>query len=348
MGNLPHEAGDFRSLLALGLVAAALSWGAGFGVLALLRRWQVLDQPNERSSHHVPTPRGGGLAMLAVLVPGALALAVWLDSGLTWLTIAVLGILSGVSFWDDQKPLPWWLRLGVHLAAALIIATYLAAGPGLENGWLLGFIVALLAGYASVYNFMDGINGLVATHAVICSVGLAVIAMLAGLPPTHPAIVLSILLGGVAAGFIPHNFPRARMFMGDVGSISLGFLLMLLTVWLACDVGGWLWLSLACLHTGFIMDTSLTMLRRALRGDRLHVAHREHFYQRLIRAGWTHQRVTTIETALQFGAIVLAAWSAGKGGPAAAGAVAVCVAGWLGFFAVAEGIFRRQQRINGV
>ena len=179
------------------------------------------------------------------------------------------------------------------------------AGAALGNVGLAALLILLIAGYANAFNFMDGINGLAAGQSVISAAGMAAIAVVAGVSPGHPAVLLSVLLAGATAGFLPHNFPSARMFMGDAGSVPLGFLLMLLTAWLAHDEGWWLWLPLGALHAGFILDTGLTLLRRAARGEILQEAHREHFYQRLVRAGWSHQTVTELQMGITLGVFVM-------------------------------------------
>ena len=328
-------------LITVGLASSGFSWAVGHATWRTLQKWQVLDTPNQRSSHSAPIPRGGGLGIMAVILIGAAALSWWTESGMSWLVISMTIMLAGVSFLDDRRPLPWWLRLGFQLVAATAVVVYLLNESPLENIWLACLLVALLAGYANAVNFMDGINGLVAAQTAVSGVGLATIALLGGISPMHPAVVGSVLLAGAAAGFLPHNFPRARMFMGDVGSVPLGFLLMLLTVWLARVGGGWLWLPLGALHAGFILDTSLTMARRALRRETLHHAHREHFYQRLIRADWTHKRVTTVETMLQVAVVVAAISAVGRGWAAAVTAAGFSIVLWLVFFAVVELIFRR-------
>lgn len=323
------------------VAAGAVSYVLGFVVWRMLRAWQVIDRPNERSSHTEATPRGGGLAILAVWLIGAGVLAGRSGSGLAWLAVGLGGVLALVSFVDDRRPLPWWVRLGVQLVVAVVASLGLA---GDAPAWWLGLLAVLLAGYANAFNFMDGVNGLAAGQAAISAVGMAAMALAAGLPPTHPAVILSVLLAGAAAGFLPHNFPRARMFMGDVGSVPLGFMLMFLTAWLARDGGAWLWLPLGALHAGFVLDTSITMFRRAWRGEKVHEAHREHFYQRLVRAGWSHPAVTGVQLILSTG--VLAMWLAvvmnEKSQLTLAMAATVMV--WGAYFVFCEWVFTRRRQ----
>jgi UDP-N-acetylmuramyl pentapeptide phosphotransferase/UDP-N-acetylglucosamine-1-phosphate transferase len=157
-----------------------------------------------------------------------------------------------------------------------------------------------------------------------------------------PPVLLSLVIAGACAGFLPHNFPRARMFMGDVGSAPLGFLLAALVVWIARDYGWWLLIPLGLLHANFVLDTGLTLARRVLRGERWYEAHREHFYQRLIRAGKSHPFVTGLEMALQGVVLGLMVLYLHASVPARVGLIAVVILVWLAFFAYCERLFRRR------
>lgn len=332
--------------------AAVISWLLGFPVRRLLVRWNIIDQPNARSSHTEPVARGGGLGILLALwlvapamVPGSPLLAAWLGAGLG---VAV------VSFLDDLRPQPAWLRFGCHLGGAALFAS-VAGWPavvfsfeavgGVQAPLALGGALLLfgLVGYTNAFNFMDGINGLAAGQAALTGAGMAVITGLATGAWTSPPVLLCWLLSGAAAGFLPHNFPRARMFMGDVSSAPLGLLLGALAVWLATAHGPWLLLPLALMHANFLLDTAITLTRRVARGDRWFEAHREHFYQRLIQAGKSHVLVTCSELALQLVVLgLMAAYVLADPGlrPWLAASVVMM---WLGFFWWAETVFRHRQ-----
>jgi UDP-N-acetylmuramyl pentapeptide phosphotransferase/UDP-N-acetylglucosamine-1-phosphate transferase len=332
------------TLPAVGLfVLAALgSYGACWGVLAALRRWSVWDVPNERSSHSQPTPRGGGLGIIAAFVVLAVALAVVRRDAFCGAAGGLVLALAVLSFLDDRFNLSWRVRLGGHLVAAFVGALLVRPELG-PMGWVMvPVLVLLLAGHANAFNFMDGINGIAAGQTVVAGAALAILtAGGAGEPSTMSLLALG--LAGAAAGFLPHNFPRARMFMGDVGSVPLGFALMFLSAWWAQDQGLLAWVPLLAIHSGFIFDTGVTLVRRWARGDRLHEAHREHFYQRLVRAGWSHPAATgsflLVSAGVSGAAIVLHSrnasplWSA-----------AVAIVAWGMFFALAETEFRRAQR----
>ena len=331
-------------LVTLTTISALASYVIGFGVLHLLRVWQVVDNPNARSSHKAPTPRGGGLGILAIFLAGA-ALTAWLTvSDMSWLVMVIAGLLAMVSFMDDRRPLPWWGRLGCQLFAALVVSMAMLRGFNLEEMGLGVLLLVLLVGYSNAFNFMDGINGLAAGQAAISAAGMASLGVLGGVPPGHPAVLLSVILAGAAAGFLPHNFPHARMFMGDVGSVPLGFVLMLLTAWLAQAGGQWLWIPLGALHVGFILDTGVTMLRRALRGAKLYEAHREHFYQRLVRAGRTHVTVTGMQIGMSVVVLTMLMVVTASRRELLPLAAATTTIGWIAYFVYCEREFTRHNK----
>jgi UDP-N-acetylmuramyl pentapeptide phosphotransferase/UDP-N-acetylglucosamine-1-phosphate transferase len=330
----------YLGLAVLGISACLSSFVVGYGVFGLLRACQVIDRPNERSSHVRPTIRGGGIGIMAVI----LTVAGWLGWREREWIVGLFGVaalvLALVSFWDDRKPLPWRVRLGAHFGAAfaMLVGLFRAEPPvSPAMAGLFGLLIMLwFMGYANAFNFMDGINGLAAGQALVAGVGTAIVGAASGLPAGHPAVVLAIALAGAAAGFLPHNFPRARMFMGDVGSVPLGFMLAVLTIWVARDAGWWLVVPLGLLHMNFWMDSGVTLLRRILRGDALHQAHREHFYQRLNRSGWSHASVTGWELGLQILVLVLVVLAIGRGPSAMIMIVPVVIGVWMVFFAFCE------------
>jgi UDP-N-acetylmuramyl pentapeptide phosphotransferase/UDP-N-acetylglucosamine-1-phosphate transferase len=333
------------------VVAMATSYLLGFAARALLGRLGIIDRPNKRSSHDLPVSRGGGLAVLAGIAVTSAELLPRPAGPQFVLCAAALALLAAVSFLDDIRSMPRALRLAVQAAAAA--AVLFAAGmcgtgfgsPLMPAGVaLVGFI--WITGYTNSFNFMDGINGLAATQAVLTGAGTALVALRAGSSPLDPAVILCFIVAGSAAGFMPHNFPRARMFLGDVGSVPLGFLLAVLAFWLARDIGWWILGLFALLHANFILDTSVTLARRFLRRENWLEPHREHFYQRLVRSGRSHAIVTSCEALMQACVlgVVLAAVRMGWAGRAAA-AVLICAA-WLVFFWRVEVLFRRSQ-ING-
>ena len=332
------------------IIAGVAGYGLGFPVYGQLVRWNALDYPNSRSSHDRPTARGAGVAIIITILLITLSLPEAWSARQTLALLAAALVLAGVSLVDDLKSVSAFWRLGCHAAAAITWLVTLGwprigGGSALEFGWidLFGGLLMLfwLAGYTNAFNFMDGINGLAAGQAVVTGIGTAVIATLGAGGATEFPVLLSFLLAGAALGFLPHNFPRARMFMGDVGSAPLGFLLAALALWIVVEYGWQFAVPLFLLHANFVLDTAITLARRVLRGERWHEAHREHFYQRLVRAGKSHTFVTGLEMGLQ--AIVLALMVCYLFGGTA---VRVCTASlvlglWLSFFVYCEAAFRK-------
>ena len=277
------------ALITLALALAASWWGTG-----LVRRFaqarSLLDIPNERSSHSTPTPRGGGVAIVVVVLAGILTGAAggWIRD-----TIALALVPSGaavalVSWLDDRRGVPQSIRFLVHLAAAAWVVY--CFGPVDIHLGLLGPIVTVLgiAWMANLFNFMDGIDGLAAGEAI--TVGLAAMVLCWRAEDLEPTW-LAALVAMAAAGFLPWNWHPARIFLGDVGSVFLGFILASLGVLTSQrgDVPATGWLVLLGV---FFLDATITLLRRFGRGERWFAAHRSHAYQRAVQAGVTHARVS--------------------------------------------------------
>ena len=244
-----------------------------------------LDKPNERSLHVVPVPRTGGIAIVA----GLIAAALWLRaSPVLWVPAVALAFAS---YFDDRHALPAAVRLAMHFVAAGI---FLWLDAGSSAAALLVVLWLGIAWTTNLYNFMDGSDGLAGGMAVI---GFGTYALAAWLGGNREFELLAWSIAAAAAGFLIFNFPPAKIFMGDVGSIPLGFLAG------AFGVAGWqrelwpLWFPLV-VFAPFIVDASITLARRLLRGERVWKAHRQHYYQRLILAGWSHRKTALSEYAL--------------------------------------------------
>lgn len=285
----------FASLLLVVFLAALLMTG-GLRRYALAR--QVLDIPNERSSHQVATPRGGGVAIVLAFLLGMLGLTV--TGHVVWQDCLALlgagGLVALTGFIDDHRPLPARWRLLSHFLA---VAWLLAGLGGLPELSLFGLTLQLgmagnvLAAVALVwllnlYNFMDGIDGIASIEALSSCLGAALLYGISG----HASLaLLPLLLASAVAGFLFWNFPPARIFMGDAGSGFLGIALGGLLLQAAHLQGEWLWSWLILLAV-FIVDATLTLLRRLLRGDKVYQAHRSHAYQQAARKAGAHLPVT--------------------------------------------------------
>lgn len=252
-------------------------------VRVLLSRFgrMALDRPNERSLHLKPVPRTGGIAILLGAAAGA-----GLGISNLWLPALCAALLAALSFADDLRGVPTAVRLAAHLAAAAVVSWYLLAPM---HPLALALSTLAIAWLTNLYNFMDGSDGLAAGMAVFGFGSFGVAALAAG---DESLALFSVSLMAAAAAFLIFNFSPARIFLGDVGSVPLGFLAG------ALGLAGWrddvwpLWFPLL-VFAPFIADATLTLCRRMLRGEPVWRAHREHYYQRLVRMGAGH-RVTAL------------------------------------------------------
>ncbi|HUJ86594.1 MAG TPA: glycosyltransferase family 4 protein [Burkholderiales bacterium] len=249
----------------------------------------ALDHPNERSLHDRPVPRTGGLAIVAGVGAGLLVGA----PGYA-IALSLAAALALLSFLDDLFGLPTAVRLGGHLGAALALVLLELRFPG----WAALVLLALaLAWYANLYNFMDGSDGLAGGMAVF---GFGAYAAAAWIADVRPLATLCLVLAAASAGFLVRNFHPARIFMGDVGSVPLGFLAGALGL-IGWNARVWpLWFPLL-VFAPFVCDATLTLAKRLLRGERVWQAHREHYYQRLVRMGFGHRGAALIEYAAMLG-----------------------------------------------
>ena len=245
---------------------------------------KIQDIPNGRSLHQNPTPRFGGLALILGLFAGWYVLN---DQGATCLYEA-LGILMLLSLLDDLRGLPSKLRLLVHLAVAIGFVRF-----GLES-LPIYFAILFVFGVVwmtNLYNFMDGANGLAGGMAVIGFSSYTLAAWSAG--EINFAFINLVIVASSLA-FLVFNFGKAKVFMGDAGSIPLGFLAAAIGL-LGWQKGIWpLWFP-AVIFSSFILDATVTLLKRFLNGERVWEAHREHYYQRLIQMGLSHRKTALIE-----------------------------------------------------
>lgn len=250
----------------------------------------LLDQPGPRSSHVQATPRGGGIGIAIVLVVVIVALQmknIWpISAPLVLLGVAVV---TGVGLLDDIRSQPALLRLLAHLAASAVVVAALVAGrfPPLDWPWL-ALLVLALAWSINLHNFMDGIDGLLGLHALFCGSAFALLYAL----EQEPAMTLfAALLAGAALGFLPLNWPRARVFLGDSGSGVIGLAIGLLVLYGAITTLVPLPVGLV-LCSAFLVDSGATLVLRMLRRERFWQAHREHLYQRLVQVGHRHAKVS--------------------------------------------------------
>ncbi len=304
------------SAVSLALLGFVVSLAVVRGAIAYAHRRGMLDQPGQRRSHTVPTPRGGGVGIVLAVLLGLLPIAIGARPGESHIGFAAawtgLLIVAWTGWWDDHRPLPVLPRLAAQAVAAGLVVLALAM-HGIAVIWLP---LLMLAGVGSInlHNFMDGIDGLLAQQAVFVMAGLAVIAHALRMPSATAAMVLA---AAATAGFWLYNRPPARIFMGDVGSGALGFLVFALGAMLWQAAPSTIW-PIAVLCSAFVTDAGLTLLVRIWRGRRWYSAHREHLYQWMVRGGKSHGAVAGWFTA----------WNLAVAAPAAYGAWRLGGSGW--------------------
>ncbi len=279
--------------------AVAVPIAAGYA-----RKRKLLDIPNERSSHNVPTPRTGGVGIvLGALIGTAVTL---LLSGRLFetYTLVILGVLTlgaAIGFLDDLFGLSTKLRMGLYLVCALA-ASYFGAGvtevvlpgfPPIWIGWIGGVVFSTLfiTWYANLFNFMDGIDGIAGSAATVTLSALAVVFY------GHEPIWMAICIASAAAsvGFLLHNFPPAKVFMGDGGAVFLGLQCGACSL-IAVNKGLISLPAVVLLMFPFVFDATFTLLRRIFRRERFWAAHRTHLYQQMCDLGFSHRKVTSIYT----------------------------------------------------
>lgn len=285
------------SMVGAPLLAFFLSYFSIFWLIKRKADW-VLDQPNARSLHTVPVPRIGGAGLLLG------AMTAWFCFSVSLPSTVLLGVvlLMVISLIDDIWRAPVWSRLLIHAIAAAWFAISLLFGA---YDWLTVLCVIIAAIWMSnLYNFMDGSDGLAGGMTVIGFGYYGLIAFLAG---DHNFAMINFSVAAAAMAFLSHNFHPARVFMGDAGSVPLGFLAAVF------GILGWLsqlwtiWVPLL-IFSPFIADATVTLTKRLLQGKKIWQAHREHYYQRLVQSGFGHRNTALAAYALMLTAGISAIW----------------------------------------
>lgn len=306
------------------VAAVTLVSFAGTGMmLRILKSRAILDHPSERSSHSQPTPKGGGIAVVLVVAAAWVGLGWGSPAAGTVFIIAATAVGLGALSWvDDLKGLNPLLRLLGQAAAVVIVFTLAPGGGPYFGGLLPGFLDLMAAGllwlwFINLFNFMDGIDGIAGVETASLGLGVALVAAAAGLSPLF--LTFGLVLVGAALGFLWWNWHPARIFLGDVGSVPLGFLLGWLLLGLAAKGQ---WAAALILPLYYLADTSLTLAKRCLKGEKIWQAHRQHFYQLAVKRGLSHAQVAGHVLGINVVLVVLAVMAAG-------GLTGVAVAGAL-------------------
>ena len=259
---------------------------------------ELQDVPNERSLHDAPIPRIGGIGIMAgVLTAWALMLM-----SLTWWVVLPLLSLIAVSLLDDRRGLPVRQRLLVHVIAAAVLI--FGSGMAAQSILLALMVLPCVVWMTNLYNFMDGSDGLAGGMTFF---GFTVYGLAALMHGDDTMAMLNFSIAAAALGFLYYNLYPAQVFMGDAGSIPLGFLAAAMGLW-GWEQGHWPgWFPLL-VFSPFVADATVTLLKRAVHGAKITEAHREHYYQRLVQIGWGHRNVALFAYALMFVAGGSAIW----------------------------------------
>ncbi len=321
--------------------ACAASWWLTGRLRAYALAQEVIDHPNDRSSHSVATPRGGGMAIAGTVLVSLAAVALagvlpgWEVGGI----ILAGAVVAAVGFADDHRPLPAAWRLLAHFVAAAIVLVALRSTPSLAPDgatpqWLgYGLSLILLVWLLNLTNFMDGIDGIAATEAITVCAGGVLLYLLVLAP--HEQWLAPLLLAAASTGFLVWNWPPARIFMGDGGSGFVGLLLGVFTLQagMVAPQLFWSWLILVGV---FVVDASVTLARRLLRGEPIHQPHRTHAYQHAAQRLGRHLPVTLAVAAINTAWLtplavgVAVGWLPGGVGLAVAYLPLVALAIWMG------------------
>lgn len=302
-------------LLVVLIVSGIFSWLCTGWVCRQAGKWRLVQAPNHRSSHVRPTPQGGGIGIVLSGIGAGLLLA-W-DSGAIFLSVVALSLLvAAVGLYDDMRGLPVRIRFAVQLLACIALPLIPGPAPVLElpGGFVLAglplFFIFCFFGvwWVNLFNFMDGIDGLAAGQGIFMLLSGALLGLLVNpAMADHPVWWWMLALAAATFGFLLHNWPPARIFMGDVGSTYLAFMILALAL---LSVGaGWMtypaWLILGA---GFVADATVTLLRRMLAGERWYEAHRSHAYQILARRWRSHRAVSLLLLAVNAMWLAPLAW----------------------------------------
>ena len=294
------------------------------GLTGLVKRYatraNLLDVPNQRSSHQITTPRGGALSIVVVFLGAVIGLYFFGDLPIPVLSSLVVGgvLVAGIGFGDDHNHVPAAWRFVTQMVAAILAVAMLGGLPSFQLGGslvdlgLVGDVLAIVftVWFINLYNFMDGIDGIAAVEALCVAGGALVISAIGpSACDSGPITTLLVVFVAAALGFLVWNWPPAKIFMGDVGSGFIGFVLAVFAI-ISSGIGMlpiWSWLILAGV---FVVDSTITLVTRAINGEEWHTAHNNHAYQKASRRLKGHRPVTLAVLAINLLWLLPIAWFA--------------------------------------
>ncbi len=289
----------------IGLFIFAAIFCISFLGVGLYRRWgvkyNVLAIPNERSSHTEPTPHGAGIVIVVICLVTYIPISIYISGIVSWGYFVGAFLIAAISFIDDIYPIRFHWRLIVHSIAAILLIADLETWHGITmlggiKFGVLGYVLTFLwiVWMVNSYNFMDGIDGLAGLQAVIAAISWCLLCRILNMQGIY---YFSVIIAAASMGFLIRNMSKSRIFMGDVGSAFLGFTfaaLPLLGRNLASKSPDLLPIAAVLFVWFFLFDSVVTIIRRAIRGEKVWLPHREHLFQRLVSTGFSHRYVTVI------------------------------------------------------
>ena len=287
---------SFYGWIAVSLFAGVLSFFSCIKAMNLAKKTGMIAQPGERQSHQLATPTGGGLGLIFSIVLTLICLQLVVPLPDFWWQNMLPGVLllTIVGWRDDKLPVSSLLRLLVQLAVSLWLLGFGWLQFSLSDVGLFASAIVAMIWLMNLYNFMDGSNGMAGFQGVFAGLIMAVLFQTGG---QYAMALIALTVAAACAGFLPLNFPGARVFMGDVASVPLGFIFASLAVY-GIQTGSMSLLLSILIMSVFIVDATLTLFARVLRGERWYTAHAQHVYQRLIAKGWSHRQVLAVYQAI--------------------------------------------------
>ncbi len=261
----------------------------------------VLDDPTHRSLHDVPKPRTGGIAIFISIFATWLIIALTQDvEKFIYYVLVGLCLLSVISYIDDRYSIPQIWRLLIHILAAILLvlsgiglsASDIQVDKFIDNTFVLnGLTILVVVWCINLYNFMDGMDGLAGGMGVI---GFGCLAWLGWFAGNNLFMLMALIIAAANLGFLLHNFPPAKIFMGDVGSITMGYLLAFFSLWgIQANIFTW-WIPIL-IFSPFIVDATITLIKRLYNREKVWEAHKSHYYQKLVQSGWGHRKTAIYE-----------------------------------------------------
>lgn len=309
---------DLTTAIGILLIAGCNYLATGW-FIKYARKKDITDVPTDRSSHSIPTPRGGGLGFVLISLIAFIIFFAWqgILSSDAYLTFLItLGIIASLGWFDDKNDLSAITRFAIQVISAAIILFFVG---GLDTFSLpyvdefsLGFLspflgILWIVGVTNIYNFMDGVDGIATEQALTASAGWVIFSLLWNEPVLF---TINLIVFATVLVFLVYNWAPAKIFMGDVGSLFLGFFFAVMPFLVALvseeyTIATTLWIG-ALLLWPFLFDSSSTLVWRLKEGENIFEAHRSHLYQRLNIVGWSHSKISTLYLAFSLFCLIIA------------------------------------------